>query len=159
VVDGVADQREHVLVGKSVENVLGLAPAPNQANDGQGLQSRRDGGDLLAVLSQFRHARLALGEPQQEPKPFRVTERPENFGGSFNLSPRWEKWRGTGRMSAVHPGSVLLIIRQSIEQCNDPFARRKGRARPAKKAPREASLKPLLTLDAFRLRLSLGDTI
>jgi hypothetical protein len=65
VVDGVADQRQHVLVGESVEDVLGFAPPPDQTNDEQRLQSRRHSGDLLAlVFGQLRHARFALGKPQ-----------------------------------------------------------------------------------------------
>ena len=65
VVNSVADQRQHVLVGERVENVLGLASPPDQANDGQGLQSRGDGADLFSlVFGQFRHTRFDLGKPQ-----------------------------------------------------------------------------------------------
>jgi hypothetical protein len=86
VVNSVADQRQHVLVGERVEDVLGLASPPYQANDGQGLQSRGDGGNLLTfVFGQFRHTRFALGKPEQKPKPLRVAERPEYVGGGFNL--------------------------------------------------------------------------
>ncbi len=86
MVNSVADQRQHVLVGKRVEDVLGLASPPDQANDGQGLLSSGDGGDLLAlVFGEFRHTRFDLGEPQQKSKPFRVAERPEYLGGGFNL--------------------------------------------------------------------------
>jgi hypothetical protein len=75
-----------VLVGERVEDVLGLPSPPDQANDGQGLQSGGDGGDLLAlVFGQFRHTRFDLGEPQQKPKAFRVAERPEYLGSGFNL--------------------------------------------------------------------------
>jgi len=88
MVDSVTDQRQHLLVGESVEDALGLASPPDQMHHRQGLQSRRHGGDLLAlVFGQLRHARLALGEPPQEPKPFRVAERPEHLGGGFNLRP------------------------------------------------------------------------
>ena len=111
VVDSIADQRQYVLIGKGVEDVLGLSSPPDQANQGQGLQSRRHGGDLLAlVFSQFRHARLAFGEPQQKPKPLRVTECPEYLGGGFELSARREGHSRTGSMPTMRALAVSLSI-------------------------------------------------
>jgi hypothetical protein len=108
--DRVADQRRHVLVGKSVEDVFGLASPPDQPHQGQDLQSRRHSGDLPAlVFSQFRHASLGFGEPQQKPKPFRSAKRSEHLGAGFNLSPRWEGCQRTGWMPAM-PAAVPRSI-------------------------------------------------
>jgi hypothetical protein len=59
-----------VPVGKSVKDVLGLAPPADQTHRRQDLQPRRHGGNLLAlVLGQLRDAGFAFGEPQLERAP------------------------------------------------------------------------------------------
>jgi hypothetical protein len=101
-VDSIANQLQHVLVGQCVEDVLGFAPPPHQTHHRQGLQSRRHGGDLLAlVFGQLRHARFAIAETQQKPQPLRVTESGEDVGRNLYLRPRWKRHRRTGWMATM----------------------------------------------------------
>jgi len=76
VIDRVLHQRQDVLVGERVVDVLGFAPPLDQARRVERLQARRHGGDLLAfVFGQLRDAGFTLGEPHQKAQPLGVAER------------------------------------------------------------------------------------
>src|SRR6266851_3237148 len=50
VINRILHQRQDVLVGKRVVDVLGLAPPLDQAHRIERLQTRRHGGDLFAFV-------------------------------------------------------------------------------------------------------------
>src|SRR5712691_7508050 len=107
VIDCVLHQRQDVLVGERVVDVLGFAPPPDQPRRMERLQTRRYGGDLFTlVFGQLGNAGFTLGEPHQEAQPLGVAERPKNRRPGLDLRPRRQANRRARRMPAMHGISV-----------------------------------------------------
>jgi hypothetical protein len=88
MVDRIVNQTQHVVVGERIKDVLSLAPALDKARCMERPQAGRDGCDLLVFLfGDLRDARLAAGKPQQQPKPFGISDRAKQRRGDFGLFP------------------------------------------------------------------------
>jgi hypothetical protein len=95
-------QLQNMLVRKSIENVLRLSPAFHQPDGVERLETGGYSGELFIFqLRQLRYAYFSVGEPCQQPKPGRVTERAKHGGRIVKLAP--------GRRRCRSPGWVVVL--------------------------------------------------
>lgn len=76
VIEDALQEREHVVVGEPVVDVLAVSPPPNQTSLEEDLESLADGREALAALArELRDAGLTGVEPLEELQPRHVPRR------------------------------------------------------------------------------------
>nr|WP_258170410.1 hypothetical protein [Burkholderia multivorans] len=92
-------QRNDVLVGEGIENVLRFPATLHQPGSVKNLQPGGDATQLgLLELDQFCHTSLALRQQDKEPQSRRIPQRVKHRARSFQLGGRRRNRRLAGRV-------------------------------------------------------------
>ena len=118
MLEDLADDVLHVVVGERVVDVLALAPAHDEALLAEDAEALRHGGEAFAGdVGELAHAPLALAEEIEQPESRRIAGGPEERrGGLERCGRRGARGRRSCRCAAGSSASGSLLVAHSLHQ-------------------------------------------
>jgi hypothetical protein len=114
VLQHVVEQRDDVLIGERVIDVLALTAAADKACPQQLLQPRGNAAELVRLLlDQLAYATLALGDAKQQPQAGRISQGSEQATGRLDPCRGRQRRRRSRRVGVA--GVWRYIIYHSME--------------------------------------------